>query len=404
MRVRNRPPLHLTYCLNVHPGETWAENRSAIETHALAVRDQVAGGKPFGLGLRLSHQAAETLHDPRERRAFKDFLAAQNLYAFTINGFPYGTFHAKPVKADVYRPDWSEPERLAYTLQLADILADLLPEGVDGSISTVPLSYKAWGTSEDNTLRIVTHLAECVAGLHTIQRRTGREIHIGLEPEPDCRLETTDEVVSFFEGSLTSHGIPIIAARVGCSDNEAEALLRRHLGVCFDTCHLALQFETLALSLARLVRHGIRISKVQLSSALEAQDSEAACRRFTDFVDPVYLHQVKCYHPGAPGLKSFADLPLALAAYVAPDSIWRVHFHVPLYFEESGALRSTSPMLDAAFWDRLVQLPISHLEIETYTFHVLPPAWQAGGVDRSICREFEWVMTHLRSALQQGRA
>ena len=402
MRVRNQPPLHLTYCLNVHPGETWTENLSALQTHALAVRDRVSPDQPFGLGLRISRQAAETLRDPRERLAFKDFLTAHRLYAFTINGFPYGAFHGKPVKADVYRPDWSATERLDYTLLLADILADVLPDGVDGSISTVPLSYKAWMTSETDLLKIVTHLADCVSGLHELHQRTGREIHIGLEPEPDCQLETTDEVIRFFEGPLATQGVPLIAARSGCSRNEAESLLRRHLGVCFDTCHLALQFEPLAASLDRLVHHGIRISKIQLSSALETHDSDPARQRLTDFLDPVYLHQVKSLRPTDRALASYPDLAVALASDIAADSVWRIHFHVPLYFEGAGELRSTAGVLDNAFWDRVVKLPISHLEIETYTFHVLPPALQAGGVDQSICREFEWVASRLRTALRQG--
>jgi sugar phosphate isomerase/epimerase len=400
MHIRNQPPLHLTYCLNVHPGETWAENLAAIRTDALAVRDRVSPGQPFGLGLRLSRTAVETLRQPEPLDAFKRTLADNGLYAFTINGFPYGTFHGKPVKAEVYRPDWTTPERRDYTVMLAQVLAALLPEGMDGSISTEPLTYKPWLAPGKGLDTIAVNLADTVAELHRLREQTGKEIHLGLEPEPDCALETTDEVVAFFEGPLAGAGVLHLAAALSCSRNEAERILRRHLGVCFDTCHLALQFEPLAASLNRLVRHGIRISKVQLSSALEAHPTEAARKQLANFSDPVYLHQVKALNTASGTLYGIADLPEALASSpAAANTLWRVHFHVPLYFEGSGQLHSTARALDADFWQQIVRLPISHLEIETYTFHVLPPAMRAGGVAHSIAREFDWVLPRVRPCL-----
>ena len=387
-----KPSHHLTYCLNVHPGETWAENLAAIQTHALAIRDQVSPGKPFGLGLRLSQQASSTLKQPDTLATFKKFMAEQNLYAFTINGFPYGSFHTKPVKTAVYRPDWSSPERLDYTTTLARILAEILPEGIDGSISTLPLGYKfpsGREIADSPSAEMVNQLAECALSLHEIHSKTGREIHIGLEPEPDCLLETTTEVIEFFEKQFIPQALPHMVARLSCHRSEAEAIIRRHIGVCFDTCHLALQYENLADSLTRLVRHGIRISKVQLSSALEVVPTPSARERLKAFLDPVYLHQVKALD-GA----RYADLDQALASPATPEnpnSLWRIHFHVPLYFECDAPLRSTSGVMDKKFWNQILTLPIRHLEIETYTFHILPPALQAGGVVASTTREFEWV-------------
>ena len=37
----------------------------------------------------------------------------------------------------------------------------------------------------------------------------------------------------------------------------------------------------------------------------------------------------------------------------------------------------------------------SHVEIETYTFDVLPKALHPGDVVKSIAREYEWVQRHL---------
>jgi sugar phosphate isomerase/epimerase len=403
MHIRNQPPLHLTYCLNVHPGETWAENLAAIRTATLAVRDRVSADRPLGLGLRLSQAAVETLGDPTQLHDFRAFLADNGLYAFTINGFPYGAFHGRAVKDNVYRPDWSTPERRDYTLQLARVLTSLLPEGADGSISTLPLSYKLWPASPERMGQILINLADTVAELHRLHERSGKEIHLGLEPEPDCTLETTDEVIRFFEGPLATEGAARLMAQLGCSRPEAAGLIRRHLGICFDTCHLALQFEPLATSLNRLHRHGIRLSKIQLSSALETHPTGIARRQLADFSDPVYLHQVKALDTTDRTLSGFPDLPAALASPDATASaLWRVHFHVPLYFENYGELHSTARSLDNDFWEHLVRLPVSHLEIETYTFHVLPPALQAGGAAASIVREFEWVRPRLQAALQRN--
>lgn len=402
MRIREQPPLHLTYCLNVHPGETWADNLAAIEQHTRAVRARVAPDRPFGLGLRLAAVAAETLQHPESLARFRQLLTDNGLYVFTINGFPYGAFHGQRVKAEVYRPDWTTPERRDHTVRLAHILAALLPEGEDGSISTVPLTYKPWLASEDGLMRAVRNLVDCVAELHALHNRTGREIHIGLEPEPDCALETTGDVITFFEGPLARHGLPRLADRLGCTHPAAETILRRHLGVCFDTCHLALQFEALSASLSRLVRHGIRISKVQLSAALETHPSPAARARLEAFCDPVYLHQVKALDAAGQSLSSYADLPDALAATTrepSSDTLWRIHFHVPLYFEGDGELRSTSRALDPEFWAQLPRWPLAHLEIETYTFHVLPAAMQTGGVAGSIAREFDWTLARLLPTL-----
>jgi len=402
MKLHNQPPLHLTYCLNVHPGETWEDNLAAIRDHAMAVKSRVAPDVPFGLGLRLARRAVETLSQPDTMSEFRDFMKANDLYAFTINGFPYGDFHSGVIKTAVYRPDWATRDRLNYTLELGALLTGLLPEGLDGSISTVPLGYRTDGPSP-RLREMCVHLAECAAGLHRLHASTGREIHLGLEPEPDCLLETTDDVIRFFEGPLAEHALPHLTERLTCTRQGAEAILRRHIGVCVDTCHLAIQFETPADSLTRLTRHGIRVSKVQLSSALEAIPTAEARQRLTEFVDPIYLHQVKELTIGnatgfTTGLAAYTDLDDALAA--PPDDadgrrLWRIHFHVPLYFENDGILHSTAKTMDDRFWNHLAAGPVAHLEIETYTFPVLPPHLRAEGIDASVVKEYEWVLQRL---------
>jgi hypothetical protein len=407
VKLRDQPPLHLTYCLNVHPGEQWPDNLASIRNHTLAIRNRLAPGKPFGLGMRLAHQAASDLQDQANLTEFREFMTREGLYAFTINGFPYGAFHGQAVKTAVYHPDWSTCERLDYTLTLSGILAQLLPEGTDGSISTLPLGYRGVSTvdsssgsshADDRLAASVTNLAECTIGLHSLHNKTGKLIHLGLEPEPDCLLETTDDMIRFFEGPLLGKAIPHLVSRIACTRQEAESILRRHIGICFDTCHLAIQFENLADSLARLTDRGIRISKVQLSSALEVAPTAAARQRLIEFVDPVYLHQVKEANSSgqhSSRLTAFPDLPVSLAtplSKTAESELWRIHFHLPLYFEGDGILHSTAKAMDKRFWELLATAQVAHLEIETYTFHVLPPALQAGGIESSIAKEYEWVL------------
>ncbi|HAS83017.1 MAG TPA: sugar phosphate isomerase [Verrucomicrobia bacterium] len=369
---------YLTYCLNVHPGEKWSENFEAIRTKALNVRDRVCPDAHFGLGLRLSNAAALTLSYPVQLHAFRDFLAANRLYAFTINGFPYGAFHQSCVKESVYQPDWRTPERVAYTCRLADILAALLPEGMEGSISTVPGSYKAWIRGEADIEAMARNLDTVARHLAQLRERTGRFIHLGLEPEPDCFLETTGECIDFFERYLLDRS-PVI---------------RDHVGVCVDTCHLALQFEDPVASLHRLVQSGIRVSKIQLSAALSLVSEQAVPDQLTPFCDAVYLHQVRV-RDGAGRVQAWPDLPDALAAGAESGSEWRVHFHVPLDFAAQGMLRSTATLLPPSFFAAVHQAGVAHLEIETYTFDVLPEALRARGVEASIAAEYAWVLSRL---------
>ena len=386
MKVQSDPPIHLTYCLNVHPGESWAENFAAIRRHAAAVRRKVLaarGAQPFGLGLRLSAAAACELARPDALAGLKDYLRESGMYVFTINGFPYGAFHGTAVKADVYRPDWRERARLDYTISLANILAELLDESVAGSISTVPCSYKPWIAGSQDVARMAALIAKAAEHLEAIQRDKGRHIVLALEPEPDCWIENTDETIRFFEQAL----IPAAPAGLG------EDALRRHVGVCLDASHLAVEFEDLAESLDRLAAAGIRVAKIHLSSALKAAGDGIS--QLGQFVDPVYLHQVKV-RSAAGQVSSYADLPDALKDHQQRDGDeWRVHFHVPLFFEGLRGLSPTTDLFTPRFADKVRSGAAGHLEIETYTFGVLPAPLRPADVADAIAAEYEWVLGRL---------
>ncbi|MBU1693719.1 MAG: metabolite traffic protein EboE [Verrucomicrobia bacterium] len=393
MKLQDQPPLHLTYGLSIHPDETWPELWASIQEKALAVRARVAPGKAFGLGLRLRDAVSREMAEGGNLRRFRQFLDENGLYIFTLNGFPYGRFHGGRVKEQVYAPDWRTEARLDYTRRLADLLAVLLPDGVAGSISTVPGSFKPWIHGASDVERITDQLARAVAHLAGLKEKTGREIHLGLEPEPGCLFETPDELIRFMQEWMWPRGRVRVARELGCSLAAAEQKVRLHLGVCLDTCHVAVCFEDPEEALRQYQAAGLRISKIQLSAALEADAvGRAALARF---IEPVYLHQVVA-DLGGGRLRSWLDLPEALAALGSlPEArAVRVHFHIPLHFEGGGGLRSTTFALRPSFFRALQNGATEHLEIETYSFDALP-----GGASRdvveSVAGEYRWVLQRL---------
>ena len=394
-------PAHLGYCTNVHRGERWDETFAALRRHLPAVKRLASPDAPMGVGLRLSAIAAETLDDAPALAAFREFLAQEGLYVFTVNGFPYGPFHGVRVKEQVYDPDWRTPERLAYTSRLAELLAQLLPEepGLQGSVSTVPGAFRANATEPGAQDAIADALLRQAAQLAALEARTGRCIVLALEPEPRCLLETTAEAVSFFESHLFSTAaIARFAVLSSRSSVESETLLRRHLGLCLDVCHAAVEFEEPAESLALLRGAGFAVAKLQLSSALRAPQMDAAAagalRRFDD---GVYLHQV--VQLGASGLVRYLDLPEALDAFArrasGEECEWRVHCHVPVFQEACGRFATTQPVLAAMLAHQRAEGISAHLEVETYTWDVLPAELRAGDIAAALARELDWVRHRL---------
>jgi len=392
------PSGHLTYCTNIHPGESWAAVFENVRTHVLAVKERLAPSEPFGVGLRLSAAAARELSVPHELAGFKDFLTAHQLYVFTINGFPYGPFHGQPVKASVYRPDWREAERSRYTAELAEVLAALLPEGGSGSISTVPGAFKRDVPAPEQAGEIARALLARASDLCELERRTGRTITLALEPEPCCFLETTAETVEFFERELLSReALATLASRARVTPGVAEGILRRHLGVCLDTCHAAIEFEDADEALDRLLGAGLRIAKLQLSAGLRLAPHAAALDALRAYDEPVYLHQVVAQAASGELLR-FEDLPQAMASDAARAADeWRVHFHVPLYREALGAFTNTQAFLERVLERQRRAAVTAELEVETYTWDVLPPDQRTGRVDASIARELGWVLERLGS-------
>ena len=380
--------LHLAYCTNVHRGETWAQTFETLERHTLVVRRRVAAGRPYAIGLRLGARAAEELAQPAALTAFRHWLDVNDCYVFTINGFPYGSFHGTRVKEQVYAPDWSTPERLAYTQRLFALIAQLVPVGVAGSVSTVPGSFKAW--TQDNPARRAAIFANVTAIGRTIaelSERTGRDLHLGLEPEPCCTFETTPETVDFFNDWRASDRAV-----------DAEGLLRR-VGVNYDCCHLGVEFESATVALDRLVAAGLRLSKIHLSSALRVKPDAVGRAALAAFVEPTYLHQVVVGSTATGRVRQrYVDLPDALAdtTPVQSDDEWRVHFHLPLHAAPGAPFGDTRDhLLGALDWMQAHPLACLHAEMETYTWEVLPPALRVS-IEDQLVGEYDWTLAALR--------
>lgn len=372
----------LSYCTNVHPAEDLGGVCDQLDRYAGAIRRQL-GWTELGVGLWLpAPLAAELAADAGSRKILAERLTANGLTVRTLNAFPYAGFHAEVVKQAVYRPRWGDPARTRYTLDCAEVLADLLPAGADGSLSTLPLGWReGWTEAEDESATLA--LAEVCAGLRTLHERTGHQIRVAIEPEPGCVLDNIADVVAWLG--------PRVAAGV---------LDPAYLGVCVDTCHLAVSYADPTAEIAAIHGAGLAVVKIQASAAPEVpnpsnDEQRAAIARF---IEPRYLHQTR--ERTADGSVIGADdLDEALASLPAAGP-WRVHFHIPIHAVPAEPLRSTRDSIPqiltavAAVGD----LASVDIEVETYTWAVLPP--ETAGVDlvTGITEELRWLSDAVRDA------
>jgi hypothetical protein len=365
--------LPLSYCTNVHPGVTVSEVIQGIQKYSCEIQRTL--GRPIAAGLWLSNPViSELLSEPSKVDQLREALHTSKLVTYTLNAFPYGDFHSARVKENVYLPDWSDPNRLQYTLSCARILAQLLPEGVEGSLSTVPLGFKSLSNKpdfQDACIRQILHFAKAMDELHD---DTGQVVRLAIEPEPLCVLETTPETIQFFSA--------LRAAADASGDREA---VDRHIGVCYDICHQSVEFEDVAASIRELGDADIRINKIHITCAIEVrQPTPAALTELSRFVEPRYLHQTFA-RSSSGQVVHFIDLDQAICEQPPTEfrdaETWRVHFHVPVDTESLGPLFTTRDDLRKALQQVQLLNYAPHLEVETYTWGVLPSGEKPSIVD-----------------------
>ncbi len=385
---------HLSYSTLVHPGDTWAEMMQSIETYLPQVKARLSPDAPFGVSLRISASSAATLTaDPLERGRLAAFLAEHDMYVYTVNAFPHGPFKGRRVMENVYEPDWTTDERVAYTQSVADILAKITPEHVNPSIQTAPLAFAPKVSGPRYVADFTTNVLRVVAHLHSLERSTGRRVTLALEPEPACYLETTDDTIAYFTDHVYSTaGIRELASIAGTSIAEAQGIARRFLGVVFDIGHQAVGFEDVRESITKLIDAGIPMFKLQEAAALWVErlslDMIGELRVFTD---TIYLSQTSLRRDGV--ITKFLNLAEALDSYEADpvDTELRTHFHVPVFLESIGPFRTTRFAVEDALRMHREQAISDHLEIETYTWDVLPAELKTGDIVDYVSRELEFV-------------
>jgi hypothetical protein len=241
-----------------------------------------------------------------------------------------------------------------------------------------------------NLFRVVAHLIE-------LEALTGHRVKLALEPEPACYLETTDETVTYFaERVFARRGVAELAALAGVPMSEAEGLLRRHLGVVFDIGHQSVGFEDIPVSLGKLVDAGIPIFKLQEAAALWVKHlTLELVPQLRVFTDTIYLSQTTMRRGGE--VTHYLNLGEALDDFEKDprQTEIRTHFHVPVFLEELGPFVTTRfGVQDALRMHR--ETPLSdHLEIETYTWDVLPEHLKTGDIVDYVTRELEFVRDEL---------
>jgi hypothetical protein len=356
----------------------------------------------------LSHAAGSELIQDQNLSQFKQWLRDQDCYVFTLNGFPYGGFHHTIVKDNVHAPDWTTAQRADYTIRLAEILAALLPEGMEGGLSTSPLSYRHWHkTAEEKAAafeRSTAAVLQVVAALIRLKQTTGKTVHLDIEPEPDGLLESGVEFLQWYHTYLLQMGTSFLKKGFQLDKEDAEKTIKEHVQLCYDVCHFAVGYEDHAAVMRQLKEQGIKIGKIQISAALKAILPGVAERTgimdaFMQFNEPVYLHQVIARKSDG-DLKRYADLPDALKE-AGDFSVqeWRAHYHVPLFIEKYGALQSTQKDIQEALRLHRQQPLTTHLEIETYTWEVLPQHLRLP-LTESIIRELQWVLAELDTPIE----
>ena len=398
---------HLTYCTNIHPGETWEEVFGSLKKYCVAIKNKLVSDQAFGIGLRLSKKSASQLLQGENLVKFKNWLEEHNLYIFTMNGFPYGDFHNAIIKDKVHLPDWTTQERVNYTKDLIKILSYLLPEELEGGISTSPLSYKLWFKSEKELDRVkmesVDSLISLVVDLLAIKNKTGKLIHIDLEPEPDGLLENTQEVIDFYNYFLLKYGTIVLQKKLNCSTEDAKQYILDHIQLCYDVCHFALAYEQPKEVIAQLQKEGIKIGKIQISAALKCVKSSTVSldeqqHSLQQFDEPTYLHQAVIRTQNG-DLKHFSDLKAGIKAMNDPgfEEI-RTHFHVPVFMSGFEVLDTTQEDVinTLNLWKK--NKFSAHLEVETYTWTILPEYLQTD-LTGSIIRELKWVKEQLNQKI-----
>jgi hypothetical protein len=389
---------HLSYSTLVHAADDWDELWQSLQDYLPKVKQRVCPDAPFAVSIRLSAATVDRLlADQAALADLRSFLSTEDLYVITANAFPYGPFKNRLVMETVFEPDWRERRRAEYTKGVATIMSALAGDGVSPTIQTAPLGFKPHVTPgvverfTDGVLGVVAHLVK-------IARETGTSVRLGLEPEPFCLLETTEEAIGYFRDELfTDAAAARLASLAGIDAADAATALRDHLGVVFDICHQAVEFEDIGASLDALVAAEVPIVKLQVAAAMRIPVvTPEIVDQLGQFTDTVYLSQTMERRGDGP-IRRFLNLRDALTCWEPGGAAteWRTHFHVPVFLGELGGLGTTRFAIAEALAKHRATPLSDQVEIETYTWDVLPAQFKTGDIVEYLERELSWVVAEL---------
>jgi len=375
--------LHLAHCSNLYRGDTWAETLGRLEQYWLPVRARLCPDRPMGISLRLSGRAARELSDPAEVRTFRRWLDQHGAYVFSIHSFPCGHFRDRLTPPRVFVPDWTSPERTAYTNLLCDLLVQLLPRGVEGTISTLPGGVKRTFYSPEELALIRAHLWQCIEHLDRTLERTGRLIRLCLEPTPYCLLETSGEVLEFFSRFRREHM------------NDSRII--EFLTVAYDAAHFAVEFEEPASALACFKEAHIKIGKIQFGVVPRIYPCPEICEFLDLLRETDYLHHVVAFLPDGQRVifRTLAEAKQAIQAGL-PAVECRIHLHAPLHGRDGEWFILTHDHVETLL-DELAGDPdlCRHLEIEVQTWDILPVDQRMASLADQMAADHAWLLTRM---------
>ena len=356
------------WCTNILPTRSAKDLASAL--HALSTH--LPQGVPIGLWLPDTLIGDDPVASIQPIRKMLDQIGSPVL---GLNAFPQHDFHAARVKDDVYRPSWAAPDRADYTIRAAKALVALREgDSTDDELglTTVPIG---WTAHAIDLKAAAEHLNETCRHLQRIGQQAGRTVFLAIEPEPGCILSTAHDVSQF----VATHDL-----EWACRDGVLRA--------CLDACHLAVENESPQAALESLSSVDMSIGRIQVSSAIEARDSEGiAALQLLD--EPRWMHQTNVFRDDQ--TVRYGDLPEAL--HEPASGIWRTHMHVPVHRNRFGPLHSTQSWIVELLKTVAATDERPAIEVETYAWDVLPDSFRLNSMHEEITRELTWTTALLES-------
>ena len=407
--------VRLGYCSNLHAGESVRAIRAGLEEFTLPLKQRLGVTGAFGVGLYLPAPAARHLASEEGSEDLAEWIAfcgGEGIDPFTFNAFPYGDFQQDGLKEAVYEPLWSEIERGQYTFCVAQV-AQALQAGLPFSdprshisISTHPGAHVSQVDGTAGLHACSRGLAAAVLSLVQTQREDAPPVVLSVEAEP-WAIAGDSLALAEYLVVVAVRAAALLRDQGQVASNEAERLVAQHLGTCLDACHSAVEFETVEAALRLAASQG-PLGKLQYSSALRLRQPAAHApgqAALLGLDEARFLHQVNgrpkrvgqalLRAEDLPALRTALQDPAQAPAWQACDE-WRCHFHVPVDMPHFEGLETTRDYADKILLGLLAapetwRTQELHVEIETYTWSVLPGV-QEGSVLDGMQAEYEHVL------------